>query len=50
MTENNTDIMEIKIKKVIPAKKWKIVRTLTRVVEFPSFVPTVKETKVLEKK
>ena len=49
MTENNTDIMEIKIKKVIPAKKWKIVRTLTRVVEFPSFVPTVKETKVLEK-
>ena len=49
MTENNTDIMEIKIKKVIPAKKWKIVRTLTRVAEFPSFVPTVKETKVLEK-
>ncbi|MDD5347263.1 MAG: SRPBCC family protein [Candidatus Omnitrophica bacterium] len=43
------DLIEIKISKVIPAPKWRVIRLLTKVVDFPSFVPTVKETKVLKR-
>ncbi len=43
------DLIEIKISRVIPAQKWRVVRLLTRVWEFPEFVPSVKEVTVIQK-
>ena len=36
------DLLQIKVSKVIPAPRWSVIRLLTRVAEFPFFVPTVK--------
>jgi predicted amino acid dehydrogenase/ribosome-associated toxin RatA of RatAB toxin-antitoxin module len=45
----DSDLIEIKVSRVIPAEKWKIIRLLTKVGDFPSFVPTVKEATVIQK-
>lgn len=45
----DSDLMQIKISKVIPAEKWKIIRLLTKVQEFPSYIPSVKEATVIDK-
>jgi fatty aldehyde-generating acyl-ACP reductase len=41
------NIIEIKVSRVISAEKWKIIRLLTKVQEFSSFIPTVKEASVV---
>lgn len=41
--------IEIRIKKIIHAPAWRIMRQLTRVEEFPKFVPSVKEAEVISK-
>ncbi|MDP2943754.1 MAG: SRPBCC family protein [Candidatus Omnitrophota bacterium] len=43
------DLIEIRISRVIPAKKWKVVRLLTKVWEFPLYMPNVKEASVIQK-
>lgn len=43
------DLIEIKISKLIPAKKWRIIRLITKVGEFPSYIPTVKEATIIQK-
>ena len=43
------DLMEIKISKIIHAQKAKVMRLVTRVDEFPSFVPCVKEVSVIQR-
>ncbi len=45
----DSDLIEIKISKVVAAPKWKIIRLVTRVWEFPNYVPSVKEASVIEK-
>ncbi|MFA5118140.1 MAG: SRPBCC family protein [Candidatus Omnitrophota bacterium] len=45
----NNDLIEISVSKLIPAKKWRVIRLLTKVNEFPSYMPNVKEATVLEK-
>jgi len=45
----DSDLIEIRVSRVISAEKWKIIRLLTKVGEFPSFVPTVKEAVVIQK-
>ncbi|KPK96520.1 MAG: hypothetical protein AMJ95_13805 [Omnitrophica WOR_2 bacterium SM23_72] len=45
----DSDLIEIKVSRVLHAEKWKIIRLLTRVAEFPSFVPTVKEASIVRK-
>jgi predicted amino acid dehydrogenase/ribosome-associated toxin RatA of RatAB toxin-antitoxin module len=45
----DSDAIQIKVSRVIPAEKWKIIRLLTKVGEFPSFVPTVKEAAIIHK-
>jgi len=45
----NNDALELRISRVIPAQKWKIIRLLTKVWEYPAYLPFVKEVKVLEK-
>ncbi|MCM8797157.1 MAG: hypothetical protein NC923_04685 [Candidatus Omnitrophica bacterium] len=52
MLDNNPvdkDIIEIKVSRVIPAEKWRVIRLLTKVWEFPSYIPSVKEATVLSK-
>lgn len=44
------ELTHIKLSKVIPAPKFNIIRLLTKVSEFPSYIPTVKEAAILEKK
>ncbi|PIQ89890.1 MAG: hypothetical protein COV72_00925 [Candidatus Omnitrophica bacterium CG11_big_fil_rev_8_21_14_0_20_42_13] len=44
------ELIHIEVSRVIPAKKYNIIRFLTRVWEFPTYIPTVKEANVVEKK
>lgn len=43
------NLIEINISRVIPSPKWKIIRLLTKVWEFPTYMPNVKEVTVLQK-
>jgi fatty aldehyde-generating acyl-ACP reductase len=43
-------LIEIQISKIIPAEKWRVIRLLTKVNEFPSYIPCVKEATVIHKK
>ena len=43
------DLIEIKVSRIIPAQKWKVIRCLTKVWEFPTYIPCVKETSVIQK-
>ncbi|MFA6217135.1 MAG: SRPBCC family protein [Candidatus Omnitrophota bacterium] len=45
----NNELIEINVSKLIPAKKWRVIRLLTKVNEFPGYMPNVKEVTVLEK-
>jgi fatty aldehyde-generating acyl-ACP reductase len=45
----DSGLIEIKVSRVLPAEKWKIIRLLTRVPEFPSFVTTVKEASIVRR-
>lgn len=42
--------IHIKISKVFPGKKWKVIRLLTRIEKFKNFMPNLKECQVLEKR
>ncbi len=44
------DLIEIQISKVIPAEKWRVIRLLTKIQEFPTYIPCVKEASVIHKK
>ena len=43
------ELCQIKISKIIHASPWRVIRQLTRVWEFPQYVPTIKEVQVLGK-
>jgi predicted amino acid dehydrogenase/ribosome-associated toxin RatA of RatAB toxin-antitoxin module len=43
------NIQKIRVSRVINAQKWRIFRMLTRVDEFPKYMPSVKEAVVLKK-
>lgn len=45
----NKDLAEIKVQRLIPAEKWRIVRLITKVEEFPNYIPSIKEASVIEK-
>jgi fatty aldehyde-generating acyl-ACP reductase len=45
----DNELIKVEISRIIPAQKWKVVRMITRVWEFPAFVPTVKEAQVIGK-
>ncbi len=46
----DNELFEIVLSKVIPAEKWRIIRLLTKVWEFPSYIGCVKEATVIQKK
>ena len=45
--EKNDGIYAVSASRVLPAKRWQVLRLLTRVQEFPRFMPNVKECRVL---
>jgi len=45
----DADLIEIKISKIVPAPRWKVIRLITKVWEFPNYVPSVKEASVIER-
>ncbi len=44
------ETIELNLSKLIPAEKWRIIRLLTKIEEFPNFVSCVKEATVINKK
>lgn len=46
MTE---EFIEITISRVLHAPKWKVIRLITKVWEFPNYIPFIKEVSVLQK-
>lgn len=42
--------MQINISKLIPAEKWRVIRAITKIWEFPSYIATIKEASVVQKK
>lgn len=45
----DSGLIEIKVTRVIPAQKWRVVRLITKVWEFPKYMPNVKEASVIQK-
>jgi len=43
------DLIEISISRVIPAQKWRIIRLLTKVEDFPQYIPCVKDASLIQK-
>lgn len=43
------DLIEINVSRIIPAQKWRIIRLITKVWEFPAYIPCVKEASVIQK-
>ena len=46
----DSDLVHMRISRIIPAPKDNIIRFVTQVEEFPSYIPTVKEVKIIERK
>ena len=45
----NNDMVEINISRIIPAQKWRVIRLITKVWEFPAHIASVKEARVIQK-
>ena len=43
------DLIRLTISRVIPAEKWRVIRILTKVSDFPLYIPSVKEVSIIEK-
>ncbi|KPK43042.1 MAG: hypothetical protein AMJ78_00325 [Omnitrophica WOR_2 bacterium SM23_29] len=43
------DLIEIRISRIIPAQKWRVIRLITKVWEFPTYMPNVKEASVIQR-
>lgn len=43
------DLIHIKISRVVPAERWRVIRMLTKVWEFSKYIKEIKEVTVLEK-
>lgn len=43
------DLIEIQVSRIIPAPKWRVIRLITKVEEFPKYIPCVKEASIIRK-
>lgn len=43
------DLLKVKVSRIIPADKSRVIRLVSRVEEFPSYIPTVKSVRVLHR-
>ncbi len=44
------ELIEVSVTKILPARKWKVLRLITHIERFPEFMPNVKSCKIEEKK
>ncbi len=50
ITKNRkTSLIKLRIQRFIPVQPWRVLRMITKVKEFPKFMPNVREIEVLEK-
>lgn len=42
-------LIQIKVSRIIPAERWRIIRMVTKVAEFPHYIPCVKEASVIQR-
>jgi predicted amino acid dehydrogenase/ribosome-associated toxin RatA of RatAB toxin-antitoxin module len=47
--KDEKELLKINISRIIHASRWRVIRQLTRVWEFPQYVPTIKEVQVVGK-
>ena len=47
--QRNDGIYAVNVSRVLPAKRWQVMRLLTRVQEFPRYLPSILECKVLSR-
>ena len=47
--QKNDGIYAVSVSRVLPAKRWQVLRLLTRVQDFPRFLPSILECKVLSR-
>lgn len=45
----DSNLVNINVNRVIPAQKWRVIRLVTKVWEFPEYMPNVKEVSVIQK-
>lgn len=45
----DSDLIAINVSRIIPAQKWRIIRLVTKVWEFPTYIATIKEVAVIQK-
>src|SRR3990167_9569761 len=43
------DLIEIQVLRLIPAPKWRVIRLITKIEEFPTYIPCVKEASVIHR-
>jgi predicted amino acid dehydrogenase/ribosome-associated toxin RatA of RatAB toxin-antitoxin module len=43
-------LIEIKLNRVISAEKWRVIRLLTRIQDFPDYIPCIKEARIIQRK
>ncbi len=44
-----SELIKISVTRVIPARKWRLIYLVTKIADFPSYMPNVKEATVLHK-
>lgn len=49
MQHDDHELIHVRISKVLRAKKWKVLRLITKVEDFPKYMPNVKQCSVIEK-
>lgn len=49
MSDGSNGVIKVRISKVLPEKRWRILRMITRVHRFPEYMPHVKTAEILER-
>lgn len=49
LRDKASEIIQLKIQRFIPAKRWRILRMIAQVKDFPRYMPNVRKSEVLEK-
>ncbi len=44
------DLVKVSVSRLIPAKKYQVIRFITKVADFPKYIPSIKEVSVLKRK
>jgi predicted amino acid dehydrogenase/ribosome-associated toxin RatA of RatAB toxin-antitoxin module len=45
----NNGLVEVKVWRIIPSEKWRVIRLLTKISDFPAYIPSIKEASIIHK-